>query len=142
MTVPQVNAFFQDYADAFVAQDIDRVCAMWSYPAMLVFDGRQLVFDPASFRDNAVRLCRLYAGRGMVRARKEVTDLVPLTATTAAVTTIDTMYRADETTLAHWKHAYLLSETAGRLSIVAAMPDDENRAWRELRVADASNMED
>jgi hypothetical protein len=133
MTAPQVNAFFQDYVAAFVAQDIDHICSMWTYPAFMVFDGRQRVFEPEPFRDNAVRLCRFYVAQGMSRATKELVDLVPLTVTTAAVTTLDTMYRTDDTTIARWRHAYLLSESADRLSIVAAMPDDENRAWRELR---------
>lgn len=135
MTVPQVDAFFQDYVAAFTRRDIDRICAMWSYPAVMVFDGRQHVFDAAAFRDNAVRLCRFYSGQGMARAHKALVDLVPLTAGTAAATTDDTLYRADGTVLATWRHAYLLSEAGDRLTLVAAMPDDENRAWRERRAA-------
>jgi hypothetical protein len=132
MTAPQLDAFFEEYVAAFVEQDVERLCAMWKYPAFMVYDGKQRVFDRAAFRDNAVRLCRFYADQGMARTEKDVIDIVPLTATTAAVRTNYRMYRVDETTLVEWTHAYLLSEASDEVSIVAAMPDDENRAWRSL----------
>jgi len=132
MTTPQVDALFQKYVRAFVEQDIESICSMWKYPAYMVYDDKRLVFDRQSFKDNAVRLCRFYADQGMARADKDVVDVVRLTATTAAARTIDRMYRADGTVLAEWMHAYLLSEVAGAISIVAAMPDDETRAWRDL----------
>ncbi|MSP76502.1 MAG: hypothetical protein EXR12_10230 [Rhodospirillaceae bacterium] len=132
MTAPQVHVFFQEYVEAFVEPDIDRICSMWGYPAFMAFGGRQLVFDSASFRTNVIRLCQFYATQGMARAEKDVVDLVQLTATTAAVRTVDRLYKANGTILAKWQHAYLLSETSRKISIVAALPDDENRAWREL----------
>ena len=134
MTAPQVNALFQDYIAAFVANDIDRICALWDYPAVLTWNGRQQVFESKAFRQNAVRLCRFYADQGMVRAEKDLLDLVPLTATVAAARTADRMYRADGSLLAAWQHAYLLSESPRGIRIVVAMPDDETRAWRELGV--------
>jgi len=132
MTVPQVRTFFDDYVAAFTDRDIYRICMMWAYPAFMAFEGRQLTFDAPSFKANVERLCHRYTERGMARAEKDVVDLVPLTATTAAVTTNDRVYREDGTLLATWKHAYLLNESDSRISIIAAMPDDENRAWREI----------
>ena len=132
MTTSQVEVFFQDYVAAFVAQDIDRICALWGYPAFMTYDGQQRAFDPASFKDNAIRLCGFYADQGMTRAEKDMLELVQLTPTVAAVKTADRMYRRDGSLLASWTHAYLLSEAADGIRIVAAMPDDENRAWKKL----------
>jgi hypothetical protein len=106
---------------------------MWKHPAYMVFDDQRLVFDREAFKVNAVRLCRFYADKGMTRAAKEMPDVVPLTASTAAVRTHDRMQRADGTLLAEWTHAYLMSEVANEISIVAAIPDDENRAWSGTR---------
>jgi hypothetical protein len=135
MTATQVHTFFQEYVRAFVDHDIDRICSMWGYPAFMTFDGRQLVFDSEAFRHNAVRLCRFYTAQGMARAEKDVIDLVQLTATTAAVRTRDRLYKANGMMLTNWEHAYLLVEAPQEIRIAAAMPDDENRAWRELRTS-------
>jgi hypothetical protein len=134
VTTSQVHTFFQDYVGAFVRQDIDQICFMWGYPAFMTFEGKQLTFDDEAFRNNAVRLCQFYAAQGMAYAEKDILALMQLTTTTAAVRTKDRMYKADGTILATWEHAYLLSETTHGMLIVAAMPDDENRAWRERNV--------
>jgi hypothetical protein len=131
MTTGQVQAFFSDYVQAFADQDIDRICSFWGYPAFMVFDGRQIVFDTGAFRTNAVRLCAFYAAQGMTHAEKDVIELVRLTDTTAAVRTRDMLYDANGELVAEWEHAYLLSDTSEGIKVAAAMPDGEVRAWRE-----------
>jgi len=66
---------------------------MWGFPAFMTFEGKQLIFDDDAFRNNAVRLCQFYAAQGMAHAEKDVLELVQLTTTTAAVRTMDRMYR-------------------------------------------------
>jgi hypothetical protein len=131
MTAAQVHSLFKDYADAFSDRAIDRIAGLWSYPAFLSFEGRQVAFDRETFHDNLVRLCGFYAAQGVARAHKEVLEFHHLTATTASVRTADTLYDADGRLVAEWEHAYVLSETAEGIKVAAAMPDDELRAWRD-----------
>jgi hypothetical protein len=131
MTTAQVETFFKDYVRAFSNQDIDEVCLSWSYPAFMVFGGKQVARDTESFRSLVVRLCAFYTAQGMKRAEKELIDLVPLTETTEAVRTKDMLYDADGKIVTEWEHAYLLSDTAVGIKIAAAMPDGEHRAWCE-----------
>ena len=131
MTVRQIHDFFDGYVQAFARGDIDGICARWDYPALLVFEGRQISLDQEAFRRNAVRLCAFYAERGMARAEKDIIGFVPLTKTTAAVRTRDRLYDATGTLMAEWEHAYLMSDTASGIKAAVALPDDEHRAWRE-----------
>ena len=131
MTAVQVHDFFKVYVQAFVDRDIDGICARWDYPAVLVSGGRQVALDREAFRRNLVRLCAFYDAQGLARAEKKVIGFVTLTATTAAVRTRDTLSDVSDALIVEWEHAYLMSDTADGLKVAAALPDDENRAWRE-----------
>jgi hypothetical protein len=131
MTAVQVHDFFRGYVEAFVGGDIDGICARWDYPALLVFEGRQVSLDREGFRRNAVRLCAFYAAQGLARAEKDVIGFVRLTETTAAVRTRDRLYDAAGMTIAKWEHAYLVSDTPAGLKAAVALPDGEHRAWRQ-----------
>jgi hypothetical protein len=131
MTATQVDAFFQDYADAFSRQDIDRVCELWDYPAFMSYAGRQAVLDRPAFRRNTAALCDFYRGQGLARAEKQVLELARLTATTATVRTQDRLFDADGRLITEWEHVYLLSETPAGIKVAAALPDNELAAWRE-----------
>lgn len=131
MTAVQVHDFFEGYVRAFVDRDIDGICACWDYPAFLASGGRQVALDREAFRRNLVRLCAFYDSQGLARAEKSVIGFVTLTETTAAVRTRDRLYDAPGALIAEWEHAYLMSATADGLKVAAALPDGENRAWRE-----------
>ena len=131
MTAVEVDDFFVGYVQAFVSGDIDGICARWDYPALLVFEGRQVSLDSESFRRNAARLCAFYVTQGMARAEKSVIGFVRLTETTAAVRTSDRLYDAAGMLIAEWEHAYLMSDTPTGLKAAAALPDGEHRAWRQ-----------
>ena len=131
MTALQVHDFFEGYVRAFVDRDIDGICVRWDYPAVLVSGGRQVALDREAFRRNLIRLCAFYDAQGLARAEKKVIGLVTLTETTAAVRTRDRVSNASGALIAEWEHAYLMSDTADGLKVAAALPDDENRAWRE-----------
>jgi hypothetical protein len=70
MTAVQVDDFFDGYVKAFVAQDIDGICARWDYPALLVSEGRQVALDREAFRHNVARLCAVLLPDGEHSARR------------------------------------------------------------------------
>jgi len=131
MTAAQVDDFFQGYAEAFSREDVDEICALWDYPAFMSYEGRQAVLDKDQFRQNTFALCAFYRAQGLARAEKQVLDLARLTPTTASVRTEDRLYNAEGDLIAAWEHVYLLSQTAHGIKAVAALPDNELRAWRE-----------
>ena len=131
MTAVQVHDFFEGYVQAFVAADIDEICARWNFPALLAYDGRQVTLDRDAFHHNAVRLCAFYAKQGLARAEKDVIGFVLLSETTAAVRTKDRLYDRTGKLIVEWEHAYLLNDTPTGIRVAAAMPDGEHRAWRE-----------
>jgi hypothetical protein len=131
MTAAQVDAFFQGYAAAFSREDVDEICALWDYPASMSYEGRQAVLDKDQFRQNTFGVCAFCRARGLIRAEKQVLELARLTPTTASVRTEDRLYNAAGDLIAEWEHVYLLSETADGIRAVAALPDNELRAWRE-----------
>jgi hypothetical protein len=131
VTAAQVQTFFKDYADAFSARSVERIQALWSFPAFMCFGGRQMALDSEAFRANTVKLCAFYAAQGVARADKEVLELARLTETTASARTADILRDADGNVVAEWEHVYLLVETADGIRAAAALPDNEVRAWRE-----------
>jgi hypothetical protein len=131
MTATEVNAFFDEYADAFSREDAERICKLWDYPAFMSYGGRQMVFGRDQFHHNTLVLCAFYRAQGLVRAEKQVLELMQLTATTASVRTEDRLFDAAGEPIAEWEHVYLLSETADGVKIVAALPDNELHAWRQ-----------
>jgi hypothetical protein len=131
VTAAQVHDFFADYADAFSSRSVDRIQALWSFPAFMCFGGKQAVLDSDGFRANTVKLCAFYDAQGVVRAEKQVLELSRLTETTASVRTADILRGADDGVVAEWEHVYLLVETVDGIRIAAALPDNEVRAWRE-----------
>lgn len=131
MTAAQVQLLFSDYADAFSVRAIDRITESWTFPAFILFSGKQIGFDRQAFYDNATRLCAFYGAQGVVRAHKEIVALYHFTTTNASVKTADKLYDATDQLIAEWEHVYLLTETADGLKIAAAIADNEVCAWRD-----------
>lgn len=129
MVAAFVDALFRDYADAVTDGAVERIQAMWSFPAFMMFDGRQVVLDEAGFRSNTERLCAFYREQGMVRAEYDVLEILCLTPTTASVRTIVRLYDGNDGIVTEWAHVHLLSDTDEGLKIAAALPDEEMRAW-------------
>jgi len=96
------------------------------------YGGRQAVLDRDQFHHNTLALCAFYRAQGLARAEKQVLELSRLTATTASVRTEDRLFDAAGGLIAEWEHVYLLSATADGIKVVAALPDNELHAWREL----------
>jgi hypothetical protein len=130
VTAAQIDDFFQDYAAAFSRFDIDEVCRLWAYPAYFAYGGQRAALDEAQFRANTEQLCRFYRDQGMARATKRIVDVHPLSATTASVRTADQILDGRDEVIVAWEHAYVLSETADGIRVIAALPDAELAAWR------------
>jgi hypothetical protein len=131
VTAAQVHSFFKDYADAFSARSVERIQAMWSFPAFMCYGGLQAALDSEAFRANTAKLCAFYAAQGVVRADSDVLELSRLTETTASARVTYALRNAEAGVVAAWEHVYLLVETAQGIRIAAALPDNEVRAWRE-----------
>lgn len=132
MVAALVDALFRDYGEAVSSGAIERVQQMWSFPAFMMFDGRQVVLDAAGFRENFERLDAFYRGHGMARIDYDVIELLCLTPTTASVRTIVRLFDAEDRIVTQWAHVHLLSDTEDGLKIAAALPDEEIRAWDAL----------
>jgi hypothetical protein len=132
MTATEINSFFQTYADAFSRSDVDGICALWDYPGFMSYQGSQAALDRDAFRRNTISLCAFYAARGLARAEKQVLEIDLMTETTATVRTADTLLDAAGAVITRWEHVYVLSATPGGLRAVAAFPDNELKAWRDL----------
>lgn len=127
--VDEMARLFDDYAAAFGRGDVDSVCAMWAYPAFVVARGRRSALDAEAFRANSEALVAFYRGQGVVRAEKRVLACEALFEGLRLVRTADRLSGADGREIAHWEHAYLVSDTADGPRLVAAMPDGELDAW-------------
>jgi hypothetical protein len=132
MTASEIDNFFQSYAAAFSRRDVDAICGLWDYPGFMSYQGKQAVLEREAFRRNTESLCAFYAARGLARAEKQVLEIGRLTDTTASVRTADTLFDAQGELITRWEHVYVLSETAQGLKAVAAFPDNELKAWRDL----------
>lgn len=130
MTHAQVQALFDDYAEAFARADVARICRHWAYPAYFSARGKRAALDEAAFRANTGTLCRFYAAQGVAGAAKSVLAVDELVAGLAFVRTADRLTGADGAIVAEWRHGYLLSDTADGLRIVMAMPEEELDAWQ------------
>jgi hypothetical protein len=132
LTLAEVTALFDDYAEAFGRGDVERICRHWAYPAYFAARGRRTALDEPAFRANAEALCRFYRARGVAAAAKRVLALEPLIGGLAFVRTADLLSGADGTELARWEHGYLVSESAAGVRIVMAMPEQELDCWERL----------
>jgi hypothetical protein len=129
MTFKEVQALFDDYAEAFGSGNVDRVCSHWAYPAFFVARGKRAALSEDEFRTNTARLSDFYRKQGVARAAKAILSLDELFPRLALVRTSDRLTNSDGVVVAEWEHGYLLSETPNGLKIVAAMPDQELDLW-------------
>lgn len=74
-----VQAFFDQYRDAFNRLDGREVSAYYDHPAMIVDDrGNHVFADGAALDANNVALCEVYARSGFLRADFRERAFVPL----------------------------------------------------------------
>jgi hypothetical protein len=129
MTVAQVEAFFERYAQAFTRLDVDGISDLWAYPAYIAARGNRFSFSEEEFRRNLNNVCAFYKAQGMTSASARVVCLSQLTESVASARTAYQLVDDRGATIAEWVHAYLLSETRDGLRLIASMPDEEMAAW-------------
>lgn len=131
MRVDLAELFFQDYAQAFTRFDVEHICALWAYPAFLAARGKSVSLNADEFYKNTIALCEFYKAQGVARAAKQLLDLNPLSATLSTARTRDLLTDERGELIAEWTHAYLLSSNDdGKISCIAAFPDEELDVWR------------
>ena len=69
---PEIQAFFDDYRDAFNALDGGAVADLHFEPAGIAQDGNYTLWpDRQAVAENMEALCKLYKHRGFIRAKFE-----------------------------------------------------------------------
>jgi len=129
--MPDFEHFFALYVAAFGRRDLDAISALWAFPATIIARGRSVCFDAAAFRANSAALCAFYDRQGMAEAQKTVLAAEALFPGLWLVRTADRMIDAQGREIAHWDHAYLLTETEGGPRAIVAMADGELDAWEK-----------
>ena len=131
MTRESLDDFFTHYADAFSRGDVGEIGRLWKLPAFITTRDKSACFaDPEAFRRNTEAACAFYRGQGVARAKKCVLEIKLLGEGVAVVTTRDELFGGAGEEIARWEHAYLVRETADGLRAIAAVADNEVKAWK------------
>ena len=135
-----IAAFFQAYAAAFSAFDVDAIADLWEYPAYLTAEDRSATYsDVASFRENTVMLCEFYQSQGVAEATKELIGIQELYPTVVQARTKDRLFDSEGKLVTEWEHVYLLRQTDSGWKAVVAIADGEVAAWRNRGTALGNN---
>ena len=131
MTRESLDEFFTHYADAFSRVDVEGIGRVWKLPAFITTrDRSSCLADPEAFRRNTEAACAFYRRQGVARAKKRVLEIKLVGEGVAVVTTLDELFDGAGEQIARWEHAYLVRETADGLRAVAAVADNEVKAWK------------
>lgn len=131
MSLQEVDAFFDAYAQAFTAGDADAVTALWHTPAAITDarDGQARVTwwaEREPMHANMVALCGVYAKAGPHRWRSQVRHHVPMGAHHAFALVDWTMERTDGSVLQQFSTGYQLARFADGPRVLTCTAYDEN----------------
>jgi hypothetical protein len=74
-----LDAFFEHYAERYMASDVDAVSAMYEAPMLALREGRAIhLADRRAVREHLAELMAAYARSGAARADIAALDIVPL----------------------------------------------------------------
>ena len=85
--VTTIDAFFERYAERYMASDVDAIASLYEAPFLAVRDGRAIHLpDREAVREHLSGLMHAYAAAGAVRADIASLDALPLGPSGAMVT--------------------------------------------------------
>jgi hypothetical protein len=133
VTGPEAQSFFDAYARAFTAKDVEAVADQWSFPCLITQQTGAFPFaDRAAFTKNTSALQSFYDRQGVALALARVDKVNPLYEGVAAVTVYYTLSNSDAEPIAGWLTTYILrrgKDLVWRASYAVA--DGEITAWAE-----------
>lgn len=126
-----VQAFFNQYRDAFNRLDGHAVSAHYDRPAMIVHAAGNGVFaDEAALDANNVALCAQYEEGGFLRADFEERAFLPQGDSFCVVDLAWKIERREQTPQ-HFNTAYSLAKRLGTWKVAVVTAYEERRPWSE-----------
>jgi ketosteroid isomerase-like protein len=131
MTHSEAQAFFDDYAAAFSARDMDAIADAWTYPCLITQSTGAFAFaDRASFHKNITTLDGFYARQGVAKASGTVRHV---TVPHDGVAIVEVDYELSTISGARiiaWPTTYTLRrDKSGAWKACFAIADGEIAAW-------------
>lgn len=121
-----LNAFFSQYAERYMASDVDAVSVMYEAPMLAVREGRAIhIADRTVLREHLSELMAAYARSGAARAEIAALDVVPLGKSSAFATVHWRVRDADDALLKDFNTTYHLLRTDGAWRIVSYTNHDD-----------------
>jgi hypothetical protein len=105
----ELAAFFSEYAERYMASDLDAIDAVYEAPLLAVREGRAIHLpDRAAVREHLTELMAAYSAAGAARADIAELDVVPLGESVALATVRWQVLEASGTLLRDFKSTYQL----------------------------------
>ncbi len=132
---PTIEAFFQQYADAYCQYQTDRLLEMFALPCMLLTDNsKQVIVEQETGRGLLERLFNAYQQLQMDHLQHEITSMVKLSDSLYFVSVQGRFFLADNRLLLQCHTSYTLQIQHSEWKIVAVVTDDEEKELQRLGV--------
>ncbi|KKO46142.1 hypothetical protein WG68_07255 [Arsukibacterium ikkense] len=132
---PTIEAFFQQYADAYCQYQTDQLLQMFSLPCMLLTDSsKHVILEQQMGRSLLERLFKAYQQLQMDHLRHEITSMVKLSDSLYFVSVQGRFYLADNRLLLQCHTSYTLQKQSDGWKIVAVVMDDEEQELQRLGI--------
>jgi ketosteroid isomerase-like protein len=116
----ELDSFFANYSERYMASDVDAVAAMYEAPMLAVREGRAIhLGDETALRQHLASLMDAYSKAGAAKAEIAALDVDPLGGHAANATVNWRVLDADGELLRDFRTTYYLFRTKGTWRIRA-----------------------
>jgi ketosteroid isomerase-like protein len=131
VTLAQAQSFFDAYAAAFSARDMDAIVDAWTYPCLITQRAASFAFpDRDSFRKNVSSLDGFYVRQGVAKASGTVRQVAEPHDGVAVVEVDYELADASGQRIVAWPTTYTLRRNkTGAWKACFAIADGEVAAW-------------
>ncbi len=133
-----IVSFFEDYANAFSARDIDRLADLFTYPGHVVSDAGQAVLVPVPSRElwipRLADLLSMYGGVGFAKAVVGRLDVKALSTNIVWADVHWELRNAVDALLYDFDTCYTVVRTADRWQIAQAISSNELAHYKEFLI--------
>lgn len=131
MLESELSNWCASYVEAFSAYDAKGIEAHWSFPALILQNGRSISLRSAeAFTANTQNLLDFYKRQGVVRAERKLISHMEMGDNSASMTVEDKMLGSDGAQIVSWRASYVLQRAGGAWCAVLAAADGETNAWK------------
>jgi ketosteroid isomerase-like protein len=118
--VDDLDAFFAEYAERYMASDVDAISAVYEAPLLAVREGRAIHLpDRAAVREHLTELMDAYQKAGAARADIAELNVVPLGKSSAMVTVRWHVLGPDGALIRDFRSTYQLLRVDGAWRILS-----------------------